>query len=177
MSMKKLRTMLMYFNAEYNMLFYSFIFFGITSNCLEVICMKEECSGIDSSDEVISDIKSTHAEVSRNQRYFKDLNDTIIQMKKECGDLCEPHSIDIEKDIPDDKTFKRLNKSIDCNKLWVSSIFDQNSNAVFPLQKLPKYLTTHFSQNGQVKILPYYLIDTNNGEDEYMKLGKFYIIY
>ena len=108
---------------------------------------------------------------------YKDLNDTVIQMKEECGDLCVPHSIDIEKDIPVDKTFKRLNKSVNCNKLWGSSIFDQNTNVEFPLQKLPKYLTNYFSQNGQVRILPYYLIDTSNGEDEYMKLGKCYIIY
>ena len=166
----------MYFNTEYNMLFHSFIFFGIISNFLEVRCIKEKCSGINCSDEVNSNIRSKYEEVPKYKRYYKDLNDTIIQMKEECGDLCEPHSIDIEKDIPVDKTFKRLNKSIDCNKLWGSSIFDQNSNAVFPLQKLPKYLTKHFSQNGQVKILPYYLIDTSNGDDEYMKSGKCYII-
>ena len=177
MSIKKAKPMLMDSNMEYNKLFYSFIFFGIISNCFEVKCMAEECSGINCSDEVNSNIKTKHAEVTRNQRYYKDLNDTIIQMKEECGDLCEPHSIDIEKDIPVDKTFKRLNKSINCNKLWGSSIFDQNTNVVFLLQKLPKYLTNHFSQNGQVRILPYYLIDTSNGEDEYMKLGKCYIIY
>ena len=176
----KISPLRIYSFIEYGIAFYVFLYFASISDTWGVNLVNNKCTGIHCFNGIASDIKTRHEterkrnkeKIPKNQHNYKDLNDTISKIKEDCEDLCELTFIDTKKDIPDAKTFKRLNKTINCAKLWGSSIFDQNNNLTSPLQKLPKYLTKHFSRNNNVKILPYYLNDTNNKEDKYKKLGE-----
>ena len=173
----------MYSHIKYSMLLCVSLYLALLSDTRGLNLVNNKCTGIHCFNGIASDIvtlgikhetkrKCNKEKLPKNRYNYKNLDDTISKIKEDCGDLCELSFIDTKKDIPDDKTFKRLNKTINCAKLWGSSIFDQNSNLTSPLQKLPTYLTKYFSQGDQVGILPYYLIDTNNKEDQYKKFGE-----
>ena len=173
MSSKK-KLILIHYGIRCKILFYNFLYLCGILFCLEANCLEDSCSEVNCPNVNDPNTKAYPETLPKNQHY-KDLIKNILQIKHECGDLCEPDHIDIVKDIPDDKTFKRLEKATNCDKLWSNSIFDQISNFVFPPQKLPKYVKLHFSRNNSVEILPYYLYDTIDKDHENMKLGKHFI--
>ena len=173
MSSKK-KLILIHYGIRCKILFYYFLYLCGILYCLEANCLENSCSEVNCSKVNNPNTRAYHETLSKNQHY-KELIKTISHIKHECGDLCEPDHIDIAKDIPDDKTFKILGKTTNCDKLWGNSIFDQTSTFVFPPQKLPKYVKRHFSRNNSVEILPYYLYDQIDQKDENMKLGKHFI--
>ena len=160
------------FGLTYKIIFNEFLYIVFFINVWKIYFSENKSSlDIERVYQIDNDLDMKYPKSLKKQNYRK-LHDTILQMKKECGDLCEPDFIDIEKDIPDDKTFKRLKKSINCDNLWNDSIFDQSNDFDVPLQILPKYLRNYFTQNGRVKISPHYLVDTSKGDDQFRKWGE-----
>ena len=149
---------------------FMFIVFAFLNNVYvirscETINLLNSCSETDKSgkNNQNTNIKSRLTPIGTQ---YKLLLETVIQIKEACGNLCDHQFIDIDNDIPNDRTFKRLEKLPQCKKLWSTSIFDQPSNFSFPPRKLPKYLLNYFSRNNLVKILPYYRDDTNVEDDK-----------
>ena len=160
----------------YKIKFYAFLYFVISIKFWTIYCSENSCLEIDCANQIAYDVHASYPKSLKKQTYSK-FHETILQMKRECGDLCEPTFIDIANDIPDGKTFKKLEKSINCNNLWNDSIFDQPNEFDEPLQILPKYLRDHFSRNGRVKISPHYLVDTTKEDDQFIKWGKLILYF
>ena len=104
---------------------------------------------------------------------YANLFNNIIQIRNQCGSLCNFDYGDDFEEVPFGKTFRPINKTVKCDDLWNNSFFDQPSTIKFPIQKLPAYLLPYFNHNGRVKILSHYIDDTNTEDHETNRWGKF----
>ena len=88
---------------------------------------------------------------------YRDVENKINEIKKQCGKLCEYNSTKYEP-ILDGSEFYYvpIEKEVNCKALWNSSIFDKSSTLKLTVQKLPVYLRKYFSYNNIVDIKPYY---------------------
>ena len=92
---------------------------------------------------------------------YKELKNNIVEIKIRCGSLCNIEYDDQFKESLSNRTFKAVQKTVDCYNLWHSSILDKASKTKYPIQKIPSYLVQYFTYNGRVKILYDYRDDTN----------------
>ena len=103
---------------------------------------------------------------------YKDLLTNIIQIRNQCGSLCNFNYGD-DFEVPLGKTFRAINKTVKCDCLWNNSFFDQPSTIKFPIQKIPAYFLPYFNHNGRVKILSDYRDDINTENHKTNRWGKF----
>ena len=99
--------------------------------------------------------------IKQKTTIYKEIKNNILEIKSRCGTLCNIEYDDQFEETLSNKTFKAVKKTLDCQNLWASSIFDQPSTMNYPIQKLPTYLIQYFTYNDRVKILYDYRDDTN----------------
>ena len=106
---------------------------------------------------------------------YKDIENKIHAIKKQCGSLCEINSSNYEP-ISEDSRFYYvpIKKDVNCKDLWNSSIFDETTKFKEAIQKLPVYLKQYFSFNNMVDIKPHYFDEkkTNIWNDTFNTWGK-----
>ena len=89
---------------------------------------------------------------------YKNLKTKIKLIKDECGDLCDMSPSKYNSVSKDSKFYYvPIEKEVNCNRLWNTSIFDEKNELKEAIQIIPKYLRDYFSHNNMVDIkLDYY---------------------
>ena len=96
-------------------------------------------------------------------KVYKDLETRIMDIKKQCGKLCET-DLPTSKLVTKGRYYDHLKVEIDCHGLWNTSIFDEPSKFQHAPQTLPSYIKKDFSYKNQVPIHSYYF--DNRVEEE-----------
>ena len=101
--------------------------------------------------------KESRTNVKAQAKAYKYIKNRISLIKKECGTLCDVDPL-LYTPISDENKFYYvpIQKTINCERLWNNSIFDEKSQFRNAIQKIPKYLEKHFSYDGMVDVKPYY---------------------
>ena len=94
---------------------------------------------------------------------YKDIKNKIESIKEQCGALChvDPSTY---RPISNDSKFYYvpIEKQIDCNRLWNSSIFDDDGKFKRPPQRIPEYLLPYYKHHSDLIDIKYHYFDEIN---------------
>ena len=118
-----------------------------------------------------------HKNVIKGQsKIYEDLKTKVESIKEQCGSLCNIDPSTYQPISEDSKFYYvPIEKAIDCNGLWNSSIFDESGKFKRPPQKLPKYLLQYFKHHSDmvdIKLHYYDEINSNIWNQTFNTWGK-----
>ena len=94
---------------------------------------------------------------------YKDIKNKVELIKEQCGALCnvDPSTYQpISKDS--EFYYVPIEKEIDCNRLWNSSIFDDDGKFKRPPQRIPEYLLPYYKHHSDLIDIKYHYFDEIN---------------
>lgn len=112
---------------------------------------------------LVSPNENKEKNVKQQLLNYEQLKKNIQIIKEECGSLCNvDHST--YQPISEDSKFYYvpIQKDIDCNRLWNTSIFDESGNFKRPPQRIPKWLLDEFKHHSNLIDIKHHYYDELN---------------